>query len=295
MVTFSPETEKARFPDAKLGDAYEATSPQARAWIKNSLSLVQSAYGRLPTRCEVRQENQAFGYTFCRRTETAPWVTLLLGNNDFSAVRLAAAIMTARLAGVEEVFAVWTGAQDTLAPTQISALELTGVEHVFALPADRVPTFLDEIRSNFPGTRAGRVLVFGYGNDTTSTVHSPATICPEVQQHAIWPEPIWPEPTWQDTPPLLGIFPDALPVRDLIAATHPDATIEIPTPDSLSAVRLYTAVYGTSAGTSSGSLPGQNAVQTRLRLSSDLAGAWLCPDLAPDFFLNSEISLSTLP
>ena len=127
------------------------------------------------------------------RSGSAPWAVLLIGEGYASAVRLAAAIMPARLAGVEPVFAVWTGAET--APSGLfAALELTGVEQVFAM-RDPAPLLRE-----LPGR--GRILRFGKA-----------------------PLPECPCPVWSDRAPriertalpdtaVLWAHPDALPADD---------------------------------------------------------------------------------
>ena len=108
-MPFSPAIEACRVPDERLAGAYEETSAAHRSWIKTTLALAEATYPAPPSRLTITSENAAAGFGFARTRETAPWAVLLIGEGYASAVRLAAAIMPARLAGVEPVFAVWTG------------------------------------------------------------------------------------------------------------------------------------------------------------------------------------------
>ena len=110
-MPFSPAIEACRVPDEWLAGAYEETSAEHRSWIKTTLALAGATYPAPPSRLSITSENAAAGFGFARTRETAPWAVLLIGEGYASAVRLAAAIMPARLAGVEPVFAVWTGAE----------------------------------------------------------------------------------------------------------------------------------------------------------------------------------------
>ena len=151
-MPFSPAIEACRVPDERLAGAYEETSAAHRSWIKTTLALAEATYPAPPSRLTITSENTAAGFGFARTRETAPWAVLLIGEGYASAVRLAAAIMPARLAGVEPVFAVWTGAET--APSGLfAALELTGVEQVFAM-RDPAPLLRE-----LPGR--GRILRFG--------------------------------------------------------------------------------------------------------------------------------------
>lgn len=151
-MPFSPAVEACRVADEQLAEAYEATSARHRSWIKTTLALIESVTPSRPALVSTRIENPAAGFAQTRTRESAPWVVLLIGEGTVSAVRLAAAIMPARLAGVESILAVWTGA-GTMPHAVIAALELTGVEQVFALP-DPAP-LLNEL------TGRGRLLRFG--------------------------------------------------------------------------------------------------------------------------------------
>ena len=113
-MPFSPAIEACRVPDERLAGASEETSATHRSWIKTTLALAEATYPAPPSRLTITSENAAAGFGFARTRETAPWAVLLIGEGYASAVRLAAAIMPARLAGVEPVFAVWTGAETGL-------------------------------------------------------------------------------------------------------------------------------------------------------------------------------------
>ena len=135
-MPFSPEIEACRVPDERLAEAYEETSAEHRSWIKTTLALAEATYPAPPSRLTITSENAAAGFGFTRTRETAPWAVLLIGEGYASAVRLAAAIMPARLAGVEPVFAAWTG-METAPSGLFAALELTVLwAHPDALPAD---------------------------------------------------------------------------------------------------------------------------------------------------------------
>ena len=151
-MPFSPAIEACRVPDEWLAGAYEETSAEHRSWIKTTLALAGATYPAPPSRLSITSENAAAGFGFARTRETAPWAVLLIGEGYASAIRLAAAIMPARLAGVEPIFAVWTGAE-TAPSGLLAALELTGVEQVFAM-RDPAPLLRE-----LPGR--GRILRFG--------------------------------------------------------------------------------------------------------------------------------------
>ena len=152
-MPFSPAIEACRVPDERLAGAYEETSAEHRSWIKTTLALAEATYPApaLPPDHNLRKRRGRVRFRPARG-KRRPWAVLLIGEGYASAVRLAAAIMPARLAGVEPVFAVWTGAET--APSGLfAALELTGVEQVFAM-RDPAPLLRE-----LPGR--GRILRFG--------------------------------------------------------------------------------------------------------------------------------------
>lgn len=133
-LAWPEEWDAWRLADAVLEAAYEATPPEERARIKSTLALAQAVYREQPAAVAERVVPAGSGYGYTRRALPAPWALLLLGPGAPSPVRVAAAIMPAHLAGVPLLAAMWTGsgrAPDAL----LAALELAGVEHVFAPPA----------------------------------------------------------------------------------------------------------------------------------------------------------------
>lgn len=48
-LLFSVARKTARLPDERMGDAYEATEPERRAWIKTTLALVRLCTLRRPS------------------------------------------------------------------------------------------------------------------------------------------------------------------------------------------------------------------------------------------------------
>lgn len=188
-MSFSPAVEACRVPDELLAGAYEETSAEHRSWIKTTLALVEATYPAQPSRLSMTSENTAAGFSFTRTRETAPWAVLLIGEGYASAVRLAAAIMPARLAGVEPILAVWTGSPEAAPSGLFAALELTGVEQVFAM---RDP---DPLLRELSGR--GRILRFGQT-----------------------PLPAFPCPVWSDRAPRIerASLPDPVALW-----AHPDA------------------------------------------------------------------------
>lgn len=193
-MPFSAELEQGRVADELLAAAYESTPAVQRGWIKTTLALVESTFPARPSRSVLSVENAAAGFGCRRMSETAPWAVAFLGEGYASAIRLAAALMTARMAGVEPLFAVCAGKPENVAAPVFAALELTGVEQVFALP--NPSALLRELEGR------GRLLAFGLPQDA---------------------EPKSALPVWRDEPPRLAAA--ALPDEALIRWAHPDALL----------------------------------------------------------------------
>lgn len=191
-MSFSTELEQHRVADEILAAAYEGTPPSQRGWIKTTLALVESAFPARPSRRLVTVENAAAGFGLRHLSETVPWTVAFLGEGYASAIRLAAALMTARMAGVEPLFALCAGKPENVACAVLAALELTGVEQVFALPDPS--SLLRELEGR------GRLLAFG------------------LPQAARMESVL---PIWRDAPP--RIVAKALPEEALIRWAHPDA------------------------------------------------------------------------
>lgn len=200
-MPFSTALEARRVPDERLAGAYEGTSPERRSWIKTTLALVEATLPAQPSQSVLRAENMAAGFGYARRRTTAPWTVLMIAAGYASAIRLAAAVMAARVAGVELILAACAGKPEAVPSAVFAALELTGVEQVFALP-DPSP-LLCELEGR------GRVLTFGSG---------PAPNAAGL-------------PVWADRPP--KIEGSGLPDEALIRWTHPDALPAQGAPDAV--------------------------------------------------------------
>lgn len=207
--TWPDEWETWRVPDTDLETAYEATPAPERARIKSTLALVQALHHEQPALSEERVVPAGAGYGYMRRTVPAPWALLLLGPGAPSPVRVAAAIMPAHLAGVPLLGAMWTGggrAPEAL----LAALELAGVEHVFAPSAPMDPAAALAAMRTWHGTAAtpGRLLLLD------AAPIPPDRLCLAERAAAV---PVWTERPYPRIASRLTLAPG---VDDLRA--HPD-------------------------------------------------------------------------
>ena len=267
-----PWLETFRVAEQTLATAYEATRPEHRAWIKTTLALVRARYPHVPGQMRQVWSQHDLGFRHHVQVAPAPWVVCVLASGFASAVRLAAALMVARLAGVPEIIVVRTAVEADVpfAPALLTAMELAGIEQVFSIPPECTVALLAEWSQHHG---QGRVLVHHTHADAAETAFFTG-LAQCASEHRL--------PVWHDQPPTLGVsVPDA--DMALLSWAHPDARIVQVTSDASpgSLLRLD-AIY--EAG------PDDNATAdvTPLRLCGHgpdaLTGAWLHTDLEPTFF-----------
>lgn len=255
----------APIPDALRATAYEDLGPQRRGWIKATLALVEAAHNARPVAETLRRDTLAAqGYIRTTHVRPADWALCLVGPGFASAPRLAAAIMCARLAGLD-VIALWPGTRPKAWPNAwpnaglLAVLELTGVDLAFTLVNPAAPasaaTVLDALCASAGAD--GRILHFG--PDCAPFLDAAAA------RHI---------PVWQDQPPRLSLD---TPNNDILWA-HPDAIHTAAAPTV-----AYTATPGASLAAASAG--------PALSLGPGLDGCWLHTDLTPDFFYTRRISL----
>lgn len=244
-----------RVPDSLLGDAYDSVTPQQRAWLKTTQALVQSVHAEAPARREQRCWPTGTGFAYSECTQPVAWTVVMVAGVFAAACRLSAALMTARLAGVENVLVFFADSPSLVHPAVFAACELAGVENLFSLAA-RSPSpenlSLFDALLDVPAAH-GRILTFGPMNGL-----------------------FLPFPTWRDTPPRLALAPDCALSQPELQAFHPDAVFVAPNerPDAL---------YSGEAALTPCPAP--------LCLGPGLEGTWLHTGLCPSFFHRADFRL----
>lgn len=252
-----------RIQESLLAEAYEAVHPQQRAWLKTTQALVQSVFGEAPAVVERRCLPVGSGFMHCVRTVPVSWALVLIGGNFAAPCRLSAALMAARLSGVESVLVFFADDPARVCPAVFAACELAGVENLYALsvhsPSPENLSLLDALITLSPAH--GRVLTFG-------PVHS-------------LPLPF---PTWHDAPPTAAIAPDCNLTETQLRDFHPDIILHAPESSEHKDVLYCTssATRGTTASSKSAALS----------LGPGLEGAWLHVGLLPSFFQRTSIQLT---
>lgn len=180
--------DSLRVNDDAMAEAYDTTGDLGRAWIKTTLALTRAVCGEAPDRHDSVVQPAGSGFIVECHSRPADWVVAVISPEFASGVRLAAAIMAARLAGVVRIVALLrksSAATLKHAPAVLTALELLGVEDIFEMDTAN----LDEL-ANTPLQGHGRVLVFGTPTNPFSSL-----------------------PVWYDTPADPAIPPDNEPLR----------------------------------------------------------------------------------
>lgn len=176
--------DSLRVDDATMAEAYENTGDLGRAWIKTTIALTRAVCGEAPDEHFSRVRPAGSGFIVERQQRPADWVLAVISPDYTSGVRLAAAIMAARLAGVERVVALLlqsSAAASKPASAVLTALELLGVEDIFALDADRLDVLanafiqeqaqgLEQRQGQVLAQEEGRVLAFGTDASPFSTL-----------------------------------------------------------------------------------------------------------------------------
>lgn len=252
--------EEYRVRDEVMAAAYEATGDQGRAWLKTTMALVRARFGESAEYKQVRERPAGSGFEMVRTDRPVDWVVVLVDEDFHAATRLCAAVMVARLAGARRTVALLQGEP---APAILTALELLGVEDIFALDLNQMRKTLLQAKQE----PQGRMLCFG---------QSISLGVPEGLRI----------PARADRPPRILLGPDTTPEnQDVIRRAHPDSVFVDSRPD----VEYTSTDDGTDSHTQNTGDCGP------LRLHPELCGAWLYPHLTPAFFTVSRIDLSPAP
>lgn len=246
-----------RVPETLLAAAYEAVSPQQRAWLKTTQSLVQSVYGESPAHDERRFQPVGSGFAHGVCTVPVEWTLVLIRGKFAAPCRLSAALMAARLAGVESILVFCADDPARTCPAVFAACELAGVENLYALsirtPSPENLSLFDALLA-LPSSH-GRVLTFGNMDG--------------------FPLPF---PAWHDTPPRAAIAPGCNLTEHDLRDFHPDAFFVSPNSHN-----HLDVLYSTESGLDPCDAP--------LCLGPGLEGAWLHVGLLPNFFKRTSMRL----
>ena len=125
MFEFPLWLQDYQIADDIFGEAYEATLPPQRAWLKKTIAQV---YGINSPEAPSRTWNvNTWRGGFETEVSTAPleWTVLLLDEKSVSAVRILAALVPALAAGVKNILAVFCG-EGVISRSVLAGFELAG-------------------------------------------------------------------------------------------------------------------------------------------------------------------------
>ncbi|WP_415713042.1 histidinol dehydrogenase [Maridesulfovibrio sp.] len=141
MFEFPEWLQTYQIEDEVFADAYEATSPSRRAWLKKTIAQVYSVNS--PETPQKTWNVNTWNGGFETEVATAPleWTVLLLDARSVSPVRILAALVPALTAGVKQVLVAFCGEGEISKPV-LAGFELAGQEDVVQLPMDKIEEFL---------------------------------------------------------------------------------------------------------------------------------------------------------
>ena len=257
--------EACRLDDALLAKGYETFPATDRARLKTTQALAMSLFAERPD-CEVvRRESAAQGFVQIATRVPAPWALFLLPKAFADAPRLTSMLMAARLGNVSQIaVGLLTATPEAIAAGTLTALELCGIEHAFALEDSGGEAGAQTLLRLLAADGAGRLVGVGLPHEIMATAQTLGVSAYNAPAQ-----------------PLAAIDPDLAPeTLETIQRLLPGVkTFSLPLPagSPRPAVLFHARTPSTDAG---------------VLLSEELAGCWLETALTPDFFLNTSLSFT---
>ena len=255
------DLEACRLDDALLARGYETFPAEDRARLKTTQALVMSLYAERPD-CEVlRRESAAQGFARIETRAPAPWALFLLPGDVADAPRVTSMLMAARLGSVPLLAAGFlTSTPETIPAGVLSALELCGIEHAFALDDSAAEALLRFMAAGGAGRLAGVALP---GNLVAAAQSMGVRVYDAPARPSVALDPALASEALETIRRLLpGVTPCFLPLPT-----------EAPRP---------TVLFHAD----------ETVADAQVILSEALAGCWLEAALTPDFFLNGSLSFT---
>ncbi|WP_320008392.1 hypothetical protein [Maridesulfovibrio sp.] len=137
MFEFPEWLQDYQIEDEIFGEAYEATLPPQRAWLKKTIAQVYSV--NFPEAPSKTWNVNTWRGGFETEVSTAPleWALMLLDRKSVSPVRILSALVPALAAGVKTVLVAFSGEGEISKPV-LAGFELAGQEYVVKLPQEKV-------------------------------------------------------------------------------------------------------------------------------------------------------------
>ncbi|WP_320175714.1 hypothetical protein [Maridesulfovibrio sp.] len=263
MFEFPLWLQDFQIDDDIFGEAYEATLPPQRAWLKKTIAQV---YGINSPEAPSKTWNvNTWRGGFETEVSTSPleWTVLLLDDKSVSPVRILAALVPALVAGVKNILAVYCGEAE-ISQAVLAGFELAGQEDVVHLPQDKVEELLDYLMQSGVD---GAIL-----DMRSRLVLLPCGPCvrywraPEISSISICKE--------EDSPDM-----------DVMTFVHPDVEFVEVDEDSLGEVRTDAAVVPAE-------IVGDALMDFNIVLAHGQEGCWLWSGFNCSFFKRESVALT---
>lgn len=161
--------------DECLGRAYEALVPRERTSLKLCIACLCDIWAERPAK-ETRTRLFRQGFGLREETGAVPWVLLACDPVAVSGPELLAAALPALLAGTPRLLPCFLLSPREAEPPAplLAALELAGVERVFAAGEAAVAELLEELEAAAPGGRLVLLGGCGFGRQLALAAHARA-------------------------------------------------------------------------------------------------------------------------
>lgn len=263
MFEFPHWLQDYQIDDKIFGEAYEATLPPQRAWLKKTIAQV---YGINSPEAPLKTWNvNTWRGGFETEVSTVPleWAVLMFDKKSVSPVRILAALAPAFAAGVKNILAVFCGEGDITQPV-LAGFELAGQEDVVKLPQDKTEELIHElIQTSMDGAildLRGNVAPISYGSNVRYWR------APEISRISICKE-------------------DDSPDMDVLAFVHPDVEFVEVDEDSLETIQSGAAVVPAE-------IVGEALLHFNIVLAHGQEGCWLWNGFNSSFFKRESIALA---
>ncbi|WP_432736340.1 histidinol dehydrogenase [Maridesulfovibrio sp. FT414] len=263
MFAFPDWIEEFQVEDNLFAEAYEATEPRLRAWLKKTIAQVYGVNAPESPRKSWTVNTWPGGFETEVSQRPLDWTVMLINEGSVSPVRILAALVPALAAGVKNVLAIYEG-QGHIPQSVLAAFELAGQEDIVRLERDRLEELLTTIAV---GGSCGAVL--DMRQDANLFLNSPYV--------RYWRAPFISS---------ISVCKDEeSPDMDALAFAHPDVDFIDVDEDSIAECSGDCAVVPAE-------FVGEALVSFRTVLAYGQEGCWIWNDFGSRFFRQESIALA---
>lgn len=263
MFTFPEWLQEFQIKDDIFAEAYEATLPAQRAWLKKTIAQVYAVNS--PEAPQKKWTVNTWRGGFETEVSQSPldWALLVLDKGSVSAVRILAALTPALAVGVQNVLIVFVG-DGQITQSVLTGFELAGQEDVVQLDSEKYAVLLSDLVESGVG---GAVL------DLRSD--------PERMPYSVHIR------YWR-TPQISSIYvckDEDSPDMNVLEFAHPDAEFPEVDETSLEEAEGDAAVVPAE-------LVGEALGSFRMVLAHGQEGCWIWNDFDGSFFKQESVALA---